>query len=238
MRTPLRILSVPAAVAAACTIFTGAALAATGSYSGTVANGGCDSTHAVPVTGPSRIEVSLSSTSASNNVRAEIVAPNGQTVATGSYDTTGAGAYSVRVCSTYDAINAPTVQYTALIGTGPAGQQALKSQADTGAVLGVQAFVGPRVSGKAALLTRSGLAWFTVSTASNDKMTLRIFDPVHRTTRVVKGLTGIYDGTTLRITGSGLMLVVHNGASQRVMFTSSRFKTSGKVARGGFQITA
>jgi hypothetical protein len=194
--------------------------------------------HAVAVSGPSRIDVSLSSTSASNNVRAEIVAPNGQTVATGSYDTPGGGAYSVSVCSTYEAMNAPTVQYSALVGTGPAGQQALKSQADTGAVLGVQAFVGPRVSGKAALMTRAGLAWFTVSTANNDKMTLRIFDPAHRTTRVVKGLTGTNSGTTLRITGQGLTLVVRNGAHQRVTFTSSRFKTSGQVVRGGFQIIA
>jgi hypothetical protein len=94
------------------------------------------------------------------------------------------------------------------------------------------------VTGKAAIKTRSGLAWFTVTTAPNSTVNLRVFDPVHRVTRVVKGLAATYSGRTLQITGHSLKLVLDQRPIGTVTFTSSSFKASGKVVRGGFQITA
>jgi hypothetical protein len=240
-----RILRLVAPVALGCLAFAGAASAAD-SFGGTVANGGCAAGRGVSVSGPSRIEVSVASTAQNNTeVYAEILTSGGQVVAGGSraaYDTPGGGTYSVRVCSIYQAQSPPDLQYSGMIGTGPAGVSALSGPAQpqpaVGGVLGAQTTLGPRASGHAAILTRSGLAWFRLSTAANDRMTLRIFDPMHHVTRVVKGLTATYTGSTLRVTGHGLRLVVNNGARHRIAFTSSAFKASGKVVRGGFQIVA
>jgi hypothetical protein len=242
----VRTLALPAAAATACLAFAGSAAAGTASFSGTVANGGCDAARAVPVSAPTRIEVALASTAQDNtNVLAEIVAPSGQVVGGGSrvaYDTPGAGNYSIRVCAVYQAQSPPSLQYSGLLGTGPAGQAVLSGpeqpQPAVGGVLGVQTFVGHRVSGHAAILTRSGLAWFTVRTASNGKATLRIFDPMHRVTRLVKGMTTTVSDKTIRVTGHGLKLVVQTRGKDRISFTSSRFKATGRVVRGGIQIIA
>jgi hypothetical protein len=43
---------------------------------------------------------------------------------TGGYDTPGAGTYGVRVCSQGDPMDPATMQYTGVLGTGPAGQPA------------------------------------------------------------------------------------------------------------------
>jgi hypothetical protein len=233
-----RALVLPVAATAAYFVLVGSAPAATTTLSGTVANGGCDAARPVPVSGPSRIEVSLSSTDAgANNVRAEILGPNGQAVATGSYDTPGGGDYAVRVCSLWDSVNAPTLSYSGLIGTGPAGQRVLNMPADQGSVLGQTANISQTVSGKAAIKTRAGLAWFTVHATDGGAATIRLFDPVHHQTRVVNGLHAVFGTNSVRITGSGLKLVLaSSGAKQQVTFTSPSFKASGKVVRGSFKI--
>jgi hypothetical protein len=232
----------PVAAVMACLAFAGSASAAIDPFSGTVANGSCGPTRAVAVSGPSRIEVAVSGTAQdSNSVLAEIIAPNGKLVAGPSnvaFDTPGAGSYSVRVCITYAEQNPPQVQFTGQIGTGPAGHAVLTGATQPPPAVGV----GTKpivVNGKAAVMTRSGLAWFTVATAPNATMTLRIVDPVHHVTRSVKGLKGTMSGTTLRIAGKGLKLVlVKTSAGNRVAFSSSGFTATGKVVRGGFHITA
>src|SRR4051794_3370418 len=246
MSAPTRVLAVPAAIVISFLALAGAAAAATSPFSGSVANGGCSFVKSVSVSGASRVEAALASTAQNNtNVLAEIVAPNGQVVAGGSnaaYDTPGAGTYTVRVCANSQLQSPPNLQYSGQLGTGPAGQAVLvgppQPQPPVGGVLGATNSVG-RVAGNAAIMTRAGLAWFTVRAASNATMSLRIFDPVHRATRVVNGLNATYVNSTLRLTGQGLRFVlVHKGARGRVSFTSSRFTASAKVVRGGFQIVA
>src|SRR5436190_8576298 len=130
-----------AVTAAACLAFAGASLAGTSAISGTVPNGGCDAARPVPVGGPSRIEVAVSSTSADNSVLGEIVAPGGAVVAAGSYDTPGGGAYAVRVCSLGSSLDPPQLEYTGMIGTGPAGRPVLQGPpqpSPTGGVLGAR----------------------------------------------------------------------------------------------------
>jgi hypothetical protein len=240
MSARLRVAS--AAVVMACLAFAGSASAGIDPFSGTVNNGGCSTARAVPVTGASRIEVAVSATAQDNNsVLAEIVAPNGKLIAgpgSASYDTTGSGSYQVRVCVTYAEQNPPQIQYTGQIGTGPAGRAVLTgaTQPPPATGVGTKPIV---VSGKAAIMTRSGLAWFTVATAPNATMTLRVVDPVHHITRLVKGLKGTYAGNTLRLSGNGVKLVLVQGTgASRVAYTSSRFAASGKVVRGAFHITA
>jgi hypothetical protein len=248
MSTRLRLLPLPIAVATACLAFAGSgSAAATSSFSGTVANGACTTARTVPVSGASRIAVTLASTAQNNtNIFADIVAPDGRVVAGGgsgsAYDTPGGGTYSVRVCAAYEAQSPPQLQYSGLLGAGPAGQPVLtgppqpQPQAGNGAVLGVRTAISPRVAGKAAVVTRAGLAWFTVATSRNSKMTLRFVDPIHHVTRLVKGLTATSSGNMVRISGHGLVLTLHTGSREQVSFKSSRFKTSGKVVRGGFRI--
>jgi hypothetical protein len=250
MSARLRLAALPIAAVGACLAFAGSAVAATSSFSGTVANGGCTTARTVPVSGASRIEVSLASTAQNNtNVFADIVAPDGRVVAGGGsaagYDTPGGGTYSIQVCAVYQAQSPPNLQYSGLLGTGPAGHPVLvgppqpQPQAGTGAVLGVRTAIGPSVSGKAAIRTRAGLAWFTVGTASNATMTLRFVDPIHHVSRLVKGLNAVSSGNTVRITGHGLVLVLRKGAHhERVSFRSSRFTASGTVVRGGLRIVA
>src|SRR4051794_22708296 len=220
MSARLHLLPLPVAAAFACLAFAGSASAASDSFSGTVANGGCSAARAVSVGGASRIDVTVSSTAQNNtNVLAEIVAADGHVVAGGSYasyDAPSAGSYQLRVCSNPDEASPPQIQYSGLVATGPAGQPVLtgprQPQPATGGsgVLGARTSLGQRVSGKAAIMTRAGLAWFTVRTV-NASTTLRIVDPVHHMTRVVKGLTASYSGSTVRITGHGLRLVLHTG---------------------------
>jgi hypothetical protein len=240
MRARLRVL--PVAAALTCLAFAGSASAGIDPFSGTVANGNCSTARAVPVSGPSRIEVAVSATAQDNtSVLAEIIAPNGKLVAgpsSASYDTPGGGTYSVRVCITYAEQNPPQMQFNGQIGTGPAGHAVLAGPAQPPAPAGV----GTKpivVRGKAAVMTHSGLAWFTVNTASNATMTLKVADPVHHVTRLVKGLKATYDGQTLRMNGHGVTFVLAKaGAVARVAFTSSGFRANGKIVRGAIHITA
>jgi hypothetical protein len=236
----LRRASVAAiAVASGCLVYAAAGLAGTSSVSGSVPNGGCDGARPVSVGGPSRIEVEVSSTSADNTVVGEIVAPNGNVVATGSYDTPGGGDYSIRVCSLGSSLDPPQLQYSGLIGTGPAGrvvlQGAAQPQPSTGGVLGATTTLKV-ASGKGAIMTRAGLAWFTLST-TNASATLRVYDPMRHTTRLMKGLHAAYGSSSVTLTGSGVKFVlVRAGGKSQITYRSSGFKAGGKVVRGTFHL--
>jgi hypothetical protein len=242
MRTPFRVSALPVAAAALYLTFAGSALAGTTSISGTVANGGCDAARSVAVSGPSRIEVEVSSTSASNDVTGEILAPDGRVVAAGSYDTPGGGDYAVRVCSSGSSMNSPELQYSGQIGTGPAGQTVLQGPAQPqaeGGVLGATTTLTTKtVSGKGAIMTRAGLAWFTLNTV-NGSTTLRVSDPVHHTVRLVKGVQSASGSGVVRLTSNGMSFVLRQSSTgARIVFSSPRFTASGKVVRGRFHISA
>jgi hypothetical protein len=242
MSARMRAFALPVAATAAYLTFAVSALAGTTSISGSVPNGGCDAARPVPVSGPSRIEVAVSSTSSSNDVLGEIIAPDGNVVASGSYDTPGGGNYAVQVCSLGAGMNPPQIQYDALIGTGPSGQPVLQGPAQpapSGGVLGASTALASHVSGKGAIQTRSGLAWFTVSIAPDGTANVVVFDPAHRKRSLMKGMNALFGTNSVSITGNGLKLVlVDQGTNDRITFSSKRFKASGNVIRGGFQIMA
>jgi hypothetical protein len=222
-----------ATAALACLVLTGVASAGPTSFSGTVSNGGCDSGRAVSVSGPSRIEAHISSTSAANTVYAEIVAPNGA-VTTGRFDTPGAGTYTMRICSTFDSMNPPTLQWSGVYATGPAGQSALSSQ---GQVFAAAQTLSHDIHGKAAIWTRAGLAWFTVKLNQSGTATVRVFNPVLKQRSVFTGATAIFGTNAVRIAGHGMTLtLVQSGSTNRIVFHSLRFKASGMVVRGGYVI--
>jgi hypothetical protein len=184
--------------------------------------------------------VSVSSTTAdTSSVLAEIVASDGRTVAAGSYDTPSGGSYSIRVCSLGSSLDPPQIQYSGLIGTGPAGhvvlQGASQPQPSTGGVLGATTTL--RIaSGKGAIMTRSGLAWFTLSSADTTG-SLRVYDPVHHATRMITGLHTAYGSSTVTLMGHGVRFVlVRTAAKSLIAFSSPRFKAGGKVVRGAFHI--
>lgn len=224
------------AAAVASLALAGAASAAPTSFSGTLPNGGCDTARSVTVSGPSRIDADVSSTTASpTSVYVEILRPDGGVAANGSYDTPGAGVYSVRVCKWYEGMDPPTIQYTARYATGPAGQPALP-QAQAG-VLGATATVSNSIHGSGAVTTRSGLAWFTITLNSQGLGTVKVFDPVRRTHLLFTGAAVRFGTGTVRITMGRMTLVLHHaGAAERVSFLSPHFRTSGKVVRGGFVV--
>jgi hypothetical protein len=119
-------LALPAIAAAFFMVGGTASAATTQKISGSFPNGGCSATQRVTVQGPSRIESSLSTTSASELYMTQIVDSSGRIVSdTGAYDTPHGGSYGVRVCSLGDPLDPAMMQYTGAIGTGPAGQPAL-----------------------------------------------------------------------------------------------------------------
>lgn len=121
-REKLALLTIAAAVFFAVG---GTASAAPRQISGSFANGSCSPTQPVTVNGPSRIQASVATTSATETYLAVIVDSSGKIVSdTGAYDTPHAGTYGLRVCSLGDPLDPPTMQYTGLLGTGPAGQPA------------------------------------------------------------------------------------------------------------------
>jgi hypothetical protein len=242
MGSRLRGFGLPLAVAAGCLAVAAPASAGTDQFSGTVANGGCVTARTVTVAGPSRIEATTSSTAQNNtNIYAEIVG-NGKTVAGGSfasYDTPAAGTYQIRVCATYQEQSPPNLQYTGLLGTGPAGQPVLtqpspQPQPPTNGTPGTKATIAYSVTGKVAIRTSSGLAWFTITTTRTGSQTLRIIDPRFGKTRVVTGLHSLVSGSTVRVLGNnGLSLTLgHN----RLTFSSTGLKASGKIVRGTYKV--
>lgn len=225
-----------ATAALACLIVTTAASAAPTSFSGTVSNGSCDAGRTVSVSGPSRIEADVSSTSAANTVYAEIVAPSGAVAATGRYDTPGAGTYTIRVCATFESMNPPTLQWSGVYATGPAGESPLASQSESGIPAATQT-LSHDIHGRAAVRTHAGLAWFTVSLNPSGTAIVKAFDPVAKKHDVFTGATATFGTNTVRITERGMTLtLVQDGNSDRIVFHSPRFKASGLVVRGGYVV--
>jgi hypothetical protein len=151
-----RIASLGAACAAlAALTFAGGAQAAPASLSGSVANGGCDAARTVSVSGPSRIDIEVASTSAADTGYGQILAPDGTAVASGSfasYDTPSAGDYAVRVCTWYAQLDPPSLQYVALYATGPAGRPAIPPT--QGQVLGTTTTLGAGQGGAGHIVAR------------------------------------------------------------------------------------
>lgn len=236
MSTGVRLVALPVAAVAACLTFAGAGLAGTTSISGTVANGGCDAARPVPVSGASRIEVTVSATTESGHVFGEIVRPDGSVAAQGTFDTPSGGAYSVRVCSQFESMDPPQIRYSGLIGTGPAGQPALPRQ--QGQVLGESIVIGHLAQGTGAIRTSAGLAWFTVRLGDNNRVTLRMFNPLTRQHAVLTGLRASFKSRDkVNITGKGIRLVViDTGRFDRLTFRSARLKVSGIVVRGDYNV--
>jgi len=220
----------------ACLTMTGVAQADTSTFSGSVSNGGCDATRPITVNGPSRIEVQVATTAANAPiVYGNIVAPNGSVVAQSRYDTPGAGTYGIQVCMYPDSENQPTAQYTAYFGTGPAGQQALPHS--QGEVLGATAQISHGVRGTAALMTRKGLAWFTVNLGPTGRATLKVFNPLTKQHMLFTGAKVSYGQNIVRISKGTMHLTLVKGALREVVgFRSAHFKVSGKVVRGNFII--
>jgi hypothetical protein len=224
------------AAAFGCLAFAGSASAGQPtSFSGVVSNGGCDTPRTVPVSGPSRIEVHVSSTSAANSVYAEIVSPSGAVVATGKYDTPSGGNYGISVCSYYDEQNSPYIQWTGIYGTGPAGQPALPQQ--QGGVLGVTATISHDVHGTGAFKTPLGLAHFTLSLDQNGLGIVKVFDPVLKKNLLFTRTNVTFGTNTIRMTkGHMTLTLIKRGSAYRIVFHSPRFAVSGKMVHARFII--
>ena len=236
MHRRIRAALVAATAALSCLAAAGVASAAPPtSISGTVANGGCDSGHAVTVTGPSRIEAHVSSTSATGQVYAEIVSPSGNVDATGRYDTPGSGTYTVRVCSTYDEINPPTLDWRGIYATGPAGQSPFPPQAQAVPLSARQTGMHD-IHGKAAIRTRAGLAWFTVKLHQDGSATVKVFDPVLKRSYLFTGAATTFGASAVHMTAHGMTMTVAHRTTQRIVFHSHRFQAKGMVVRGGYVI--
>jgi hypothetical protein len=221
------------AAALTCLILAGSAQAAPTTWSGTVANGSCTATRDVAVSGPSRIEIRVSSTSASEHVYGQIVRPDGSTAANGSYDTPNGGTYAVRVCSVADLQDPPTMQFQAIFASSPAGQHALPQA--QGEVLGTTTVLSHSIHGTGAIRTHSGLAWFTVKLGPTGLATLTVYNPVAKTHMLFTRAHVSYGKTTVRIThGTMKLTLLQSGVSEKIMFRSPRFRTSGWVIKGNF----
>jgi hypothetical protein len=232
----------PLAAGLAFLVWTGSALAGTTQISGTFPNGGCGQTHNVFVSGPSRIDVAVSTTSASNRYWTEIVDGNGRVLsANGSYDTKSGGQYGVRICSPGDLQDPNSMQYSGEIGTGPAGHPALPAQQAqfSYGVLGKTTTIKSTFVGRGAILTRSGLAWVTVRADNAGHVRVRVDDASRNLhLHFTSGMRASFGASSVRITGHGLVLgLVDRGSNDRIAITSSRLKASGRVVRGGFKLS-
>jgi len=237
MHRRTRVFGASAVAALTCLVFAGVASAEPTTYSGSTPNGGCDGVRAVPVSGPSRIEAQVSSVDSADPslVYVQILGPNGNVVAQNRYDTPGGGTYLVQVCSYYDHISPPTIRFVARYATGPAGQPALPQT--QGAVLGARANVMPTVRGTGAVKTRNGLAWFTVKTSANDLGVVKVFDPKHHKRYMFTRALIHATANGVRLVQGGMRLtIVKTASGERVSFRSPRFRTSGTIVRGGYNI--
>ena len=230
-----RIFALGAVAAAAC-LSAGVAQAST-TYSGTVANGSCDNSRSVAVSGPSRIDAEVSSTSATNNnVYVDVVGPDGSVRASGttaSYDTAGGGAYSLRVCSHGSQIDPPSLQYKVLYATGPAGQPALPRMA---AELTLHSTAGRDFMGTGAIRTGHGLAYFTVRKNDNGTATIRVYNPRANTHTTFAGAGVHYLTNGVRFTQNRMTMIIVMGKTTRVVYRSPHFKATGRVVKGSFLI--
>lgn len=242
MRQRLTALMLPLAAGLAFLVCSGSALADTTHISGTFPNGGCGQTHNVFVSGPSRIQAAVSTTSASNRYWIEIVDGNGNVLsANGQYDTKSGGQYGVRVCSPFDMQDPNPMQYSGELGTGPAGQPALPAQQAqySYGVLGKTTTIKTMFVGHGAILTRSGLAWVTVRADNAGHVRVRVDDAsanVHL--YFTSGMKASFGASSVLITGHGLKLgLIDRGSNDHIAITSSRLTASGRVVRGGFKLS-
>jgi hypothetical protein len=121
-----RIAGMAAAAACGPLAFAGGAGAGTQQVSGTMPSGGCSPVYPVEVAGASRIEVAAVVDDGDVQYEPLIVDAAGDGVSrTGIYDTAAGGVYGVKICTPGGPADPPTLQYTAWIGTGPAGRPAL-----------------------------------------------------------------------------------------------------------------
>lgn len=237
-----RLCGIGAAITAvACLTFAGTAGAAPTTFSGTVGNGTCDSSRTVPVSGPSRIEVQVSSTSGASNAFAEILRPDGSVAAEAAYDTPGAGNYSVRVCTYWDDENQPSMQYTAIYATGPAGQPAMpqprQPQPETGGVLGAQTKLSRAVQGTGAIRTRAGLAYISIKPGSNGKATVKVYSPVTKKHYLYTNSAVAFGTNLVRIArGSMHLTLTQTGSREHLSIRSLHLTASGKVVKGSYLI--
>ena len=237
MHRRTRVFGASAVAALLGLVFAGVAGAEPTTYSGSTPNGGCDGARAVAVSGPSRIEAQVSSVDSADPslVYAQILAPNGNVVAQNRYDTPGGGTYRLQVCSYYDNISPPTLRFVARYATGPAGQPALPQA--QGGVLGTTATVTPSVRGSGAITTRNGLAWFTVKTGANDLAVVKVFDPKHHKRYMFTRALIHATANGVRLVQGGMRLtIVQTASGERVSFRSPRYRTSGTIVRGGYNI--
>jgi hypothetical protein len=236
MPTRTGLFGTTAVAALICVIFAGVANAEPTTFSGTVANGGCDAARSVTVSGPSRIAGQVaSSDSADPSLVYVQISHNGNTVAQTRYDTPGGGTYQIQVCSYYDHISPPSLHYTARYATGPAGQPALPQS--QGGVAGVSATLTRSVHGSGAINTRHGLAWFTVKKSANDLGVVKVYDPRHHKRYMfTRALIRFTSNGVRFVQGSMTLRIAETASGERVTFHSPRYRTSGTVVRGGYLI--
>jgi hypothetical protein len=238
MHRRLRAVGTTAAALACLTFAASASAADPTSFSGSVRNGGCDANQrVVAVSGPSRIEAEVASTSAANTAYADILGPNGAVLASGSfasYDTTTGGEYSIRICTWYSHIDPPTLRYSATSATGAAGQPALPRQH---AVLSANATITRAVNGTGAIRSAKGLAYFTIKTKANGAAVVRVYSP--RTNKHYlfsnAGVRFLTNGVSLS-QGRMTMRLVQSSSGTRIVYSSPQFKATGTVVRGSYLI--
>jgi hypothetical protein len=133
-------------------------------------------------------------------------------------------------------MNPTTLQWSGVFATGPAGQSALASQAQSEVFAAAQT-LSHDIHGKAAIRTRAGLAWFTVRLNEDGAATVNVFNPVLKKHYIFTGATATFGTNTVRISEHGMTLtLVQGGAVDRIVFHSLRFKASGMVVRGGYVV--
>ena len=88
-------------------------------------------------------------------------------------------------------------------------------------------------------MTRHGLAWVTVRATDRGQVNVRV-DSVGSSVHLhyTSGMRAVFGSSTVRITGHALALtLVDRGSNDRIAIKSSRLKASGRVVRGGFQLS-
>jgi hypothetical protein len=233
MRRRLAALALPIAGVAALLALAPAALSATTALHGSLTNGGCGPVQPVSVSGPSHIDVSLSTTESSGLLYWNVLDPSGHVVANSrAYDTTGGGTYGVQVCSYTDSENQPVFTYNGLVGTGPAGKPALPRptvSAVPTTTTASGAVATAKANGLAAIRSHGGLAWFMVHAPVDAAKHVNMSSSV--------GLKATFGTHGVVISGNGMTLTItKSGARQHVVFHSRTFNASGNVVRGSFTI--
>jgi hypothetical protein len=199
------------------------------SIQGSVPNGGCGPVQNVTLTGPSRIVVHVSATTAENGppttvegVYTQVLNASGTVLASGptSYEASGGGTYGVRVCAPANTENPSQVQYSGNV-----------SVLAPGTVLSA-------VTGKAAVNgAKHTFVWFTLN-VKNGKAIMRVDDALHKVhlaTTTAK-MTTLGPNRVL-ISGNGMTLrVIGRGVQQHVIFHSPTYSASGHVIRGAITL--